>query len=402
MFRDSLCGVRVVDFSHVLAGPVATMMLADLGADVIKVEPPQGEMGRRLGPPWINGESAIYLSVNRNKRGIAMDLKSPAGRQAALRLVRGADIVVENFRPGVMRQLGLDYETVSADNRALVYCSISAYGQAGPFRSRPGVDGIMQAASGLMSTLGVDGDDPAKVATPVADMAGGYVATISILAAYLAARQSRQGEWLDISLYNAAIMLQQTGYASYFAAGKEPRKTGSAAPYAAPNEAYPTRDGWIMIAAYQPERWRKLCMLLDAPGLEQDPRFASNEGRVANRHALREELAPRFMARDTAQWQRLLTEADILCAPVAGYAQVAGSAEYAASGLDTVVRHPVAGAVRLPGFVPGPAHAPDGPSRDRAAPAIGEHAAEILREIGYGPADIEAFNGTLKSMTETR
>ncbi|OZI25965.1 carnitine dehydratase [Bordetella genomosp. 9] len=390
-------GVRVIDFSHVLAGPVATMMLADLGADVIKVEAPQGEMGRRLGPPWINGVSAIHLSVNRNKRGIAMDLKSPSGREAALRLIRGAHVVVENFRPGVMRQLGLDYETVSAANPGLVYCSISAYGQTSPFRTRPGVDGIMQAASGLMSTMGTDGGDPVKVAAPVADMAGGYFAAISILAAYIAARQSGQGERLDISLYNAAIMLQQTNYASYFAAGMDPRKMGSAAPYAAPNEAYPTRDGWIMVAAYQPDRWRALCALLDAPGLEQDPRFATNESRVAHRSDLRQALAARFLTRDTAQWQRLLLEADILCAPIARYGEVVASDEYAASGIDSMVTHPVAGVVRLPGFVPGPAHANLGTARDRAAPLIGEHAAEILREIGYDEADIAAFDTAFRT-----
>jgi crotonobetainyl-CoA:carnitine CoA-transferase CaiB-like acyl-CoA transferase len=392
MFRKSLCGVRVVDFSHVLAGPVATMMLADLGADVVKVEPPEGEMGRRLGPPWIHGESAIFLSVNRNKRSIALDLKTPSGRETAMQLIGGADIVVENFRPGVMRRLGLDYETVSSANRRLVYCSISAYGQAGPFRDRAAVDGVIQAASGLMSTMGAIDADPVKVATPVADMVAGYLATISILAAYHAARQGGQGEWLDISLYNAAIMLQQTGYASYFASGAEPQKTGSAAPYAAPNEAYPTRDGWIMIAAYQPSRWSALCAVLGTPDLERDERFATNDRRVENRLALREALAPRFREQGTAEWQRRLAGADILCAPVARYSEVVGSAEYAASGMDSYMEHPIAGTVRLPAFAPGPAHASHAHARDKAAPAVGQHTAEILEEAGCGPAGIAALD----------
>jgi len=397
MFRKSLCGVRVVDFSHVLAGPVATMTLADLGADVVKVEPPQGEMGRRLGPPWINGESAIHLSVNRNKRGMALDLKTSLGREVALRLIGDADIVVENFRPGVMRDLGLDYNTVSQANPSLVYCSISAYGQSGPLRDRPGVDGVMQAASGLMSAMGVAGGDPVKTAVPVADMAAAYIATISILAAYHSASRSGQGEWLDISLYNATLMLQQIGYASYFASGFEPEKAGSAAPYACPNEAYATRDGWIMIAAYQPERWHALCALLHMPFLKSDPRFVTNEDRVGNRDALRQALAPALSCCDTSEWVRRLSAADILCAPVATYGDVVRSPEFAASGVDSSVRHPKAGSVRFPGFVPGPAHACGAVRQDVAAPTLGQHTAEILAELGFGPGGMNAARSMTKS-----
>ncbi|MFA4913650.1 MAG: CoA transferase [Burkholderiaceae bacterium] len=396
MFRKSLCGVRVIDFSHVLAGPVATMTLADLGADVVKVEPPQGEMGRRLGPPWINGESAIHLSVNRNKRGMVLDLKTPVGHEAALRLMRDADIVVENFRPGVMRDLGLDYDTVSQGNPGLVYGSISAYGQSGPLRDRPGVDGVMQAATGLMSAVGVAGGDPVKMSVPVADMAAGYLATISILAAYHAASQSGQGQWLDISLYNATLMLQQIAYASYFATGVEPAKTGSAAPYASPNEAFATRDGWIMIAAYQPGRWHALCTLLQLPSLALDPRFATNEDRVSNRDALRQALAPRLLCCETSEWVRRLSQADILCAPVASYGDVVRSPEFAASGIDSFVEHPTAGRVRFPGFVPGPAHASRTSHQDVAAPTLGQHTTEILAELGFEPSDVTAASGTFK------
>ncbi len=396
MLRDSLRGVRVVDFSHVLAGPVATMMLADLGAEVVKVEPPLGELGRRLGPPWIRGESAIHLSVNRNKRGIELDLKTPQGREAALRLIRTADVVVENFRPGVMAGLGLDYASVSADHPGLVYCSISAYGQTSPLRDRAGVDGVIQAASGLMSTMGAAGTDPVKMPTPVADMTAGYIATVSILAAHCASRQSGHGEWLDISLYNATLMLQQIGYASYFASGVEPEKTGSAAAYAAPNEAYATRDGWIMIAAYHPGRWHALCLALDLAGLASESRFATNEDRVAHRDALRQVLTERLMREDTAYWVSRLSAVDILCAPVASYGDVVNSTEYAASGLDSFVEHPIAGRVRIPGFVPGPAHAHCADSVDRAAPTLGQHTAQVLGELGLGQADMESQSGDFK------
>ncbi|TWG88884.1 crotonobetainyl-CoA:carnitine CoA-transferase CaiB-like acyl-CoA transferase [Cupriavidus gilardii J11] len=391
MLKRSLRGLRVVDFSHVLAGPVCTMMLADMGADVIKIEPPGGELGRQIGPPWIAGESAVYLSVNRNKRGIALDLKCADGREVARRLIQQADVVVENFRPGVMRSLGLDYDTVAAGHRKLVYCSISAYGQTGPLRERPGVDGIIQAISGLMSTLGTPHGEPVKVAIPVADMITGYLATIAILAACRAAQQSGKGEYLDISLYNATLMLQQIGYASYFATDAVPVKTGSAAPYAAPNEAFQTRDGWLMIAAYHPKRWQALCAVLGAPELEHDPRFASNASRVAHRDALRQALEPLFQQRATAAWVQELAEHDILCAPVAGYDDVIRSEEYAASGVDSWVEHPIAGKVRMPGFAPGPAHRADAGDSDLPAPTLGQHGRQILEECGYSQAGIRAM-----------
>lgn len=391
MFQQSLRGLKVIDFSHVLAGPVCTMMLADMGADVIKIEPPGGELGRQIGPPWIGGESAVYLSVNRNKRGIVLDLKCAQGREVAQRLARGADVVVENFRPGVMKGLGLDYPTLAAVNPRLVYCSISAYGQQGPLRDRAGVDGIIQAAGGLMSTLGEPDGAPVKVSIPVTDMVTGYLATIAILAARASAQQRGRGEHLDISLYNATLMLQQIGFASYFATHTVPARTGSAAPYAAPNEAYQTRDGWIMVAAYHPQRWHALCTALGANELERDERFASNASRVAHRQALRQALEPLFRQKDTGAWVQLLAAHDILCAPVATYDEVVRSPEYAASGIDSWVDHPIAGPVRLPAFVPGPAHAIPGTRAATAAPILGEHTRQILEECGYNAHAIETL-----------
>jgi len=391
MFKRSLRGLRVVDFSHVLAGPVCTMMLADMGADVIKIEPPGGELGRQIGPPWIAGESAVYLSVNRNKRGMALDLKCDGGREVARRLIDRADVVVENYRPGVMQAFGLDYDTLAASNRRLVFCSISAYGQAGLLRGRPGVDGIIQAASGLMSTLGVADGEPVKVATPVADMVTAYMATIAILAAYHATQRSGQGQHLDISLYNATLMLQQIGYASYFASDTAPTKAGSAAPYAAPNEAYQTLDGWIMVAAYHPKRWHALCAVLGAEELEHDPRFCTNECRVAHRDALRRVLTPLFRQRGTDVWVNRLAELDILCAPVADYHDVVRSQAYAASGIDSWVDHPIAGKVRMPGFAPGPAHAATAHDPITAAPTLGQHSRQILNECGYDTAEVDTM-----------
>jgi crotonobetainyl-CoA:carnitine CoA-transferase CaiB-like acyl-CoA transferase len=394
MLRDSLQGVRILDFSHVLSGPVCTMTLADLGADVVKIEPPAGELGRAIGPPWINGESAVFMSVNRNKRSLAIDLKSDAGRKAILEMVKSADVLVENFRPGVMAKLGLDYSTLQRSNNALVYCSISAFGQTGAHSGRPGVDGVIQAESGLMSTLGEAGTNPLKVPVPVADMVGGYLATIAILGALHTARREHRGQYLDISLYNAAIMLQQIGFASFFASGNDPERIGSAAPYACPNEAYPTRDGWLMVVAYHPERWHALCDVIGMPALEADARFATNQDRVHHRAALQQILSELFQKKTTAEWMDVLSRRDILCAPVNRYREVVESAEYRESGIDSTLYHPLAGTVRMPGF------GLDGPGAqtrdDRPPPLPGQHSIEVLSSFGISEKTLtELIDGGL-------
>lgn len=392
MLGDSLTGLKVLDFSHVLAGPVASMTLADLGAHVVKIEPLDGEIGRRIGPPWLHGESPTFMSVNRNKHSLAVDLKSPEGRAAIQQMARSADVIIENFRPGVMEKLGLGYASLSRQNPRLVYCSISAFGQEGPLSARPGVDGMIQAVSGLMSTLGEPASPPAKVPTPIADMTTGYLATIAILAALRRARTERGGQHLDVSLYNAAVMLQQTSFAAYFASGREPEKSGSAAPYASPNEVYPTADGWIMVVAYHPARWRALCELLALREYESDARFATNDGRVTNRDALRDVLSARFRADTTAAWVERLGAKDIICAPVLSYDQVMASPEYAASGLSCEVDHPVAGRMRTHRFMPGPRHEPDeATDHPTPAPVAGQHSAEVLSLYGIKDDDIEAL-----------
>jgi crotonobetainyl-CoA:carnitine CoA-transferase CaiB-like acyl-CoA transferase len=381
MFRESMRGIRVLDFTHVVAGPVCTMTLADLGADVVKIEPLTGEIGRKVGPPWLGEQSVISLSVNRNKRSLAIDLKTPAGLRAVRRMVSQADVLVESFRPGVMRALGLDHAVVAVDNPGLVYCSISAFGQESPARERPGVDGVMQAVTGLMSTLGHPECGPAKVQVPVADMVTGYLASVAVLAALREVRDGKPGQHLDVSLYNATIMLQQVGFASFLSSAIEPKRLGSAAPYAAPNEALGTADGWIMVAAYDTTRWAALCQVLDAPGLLADPRFASNADRVANRPALRAELSSMFARRTTKSWLEILAAKDILCAPVAGYRDVVESAEYRASGVETT-----AGAVRMPGFVLGPSQPAGAP--DRPAPLPGQHSRAVLAEYGLSGPEV--------------
>jgi crotonobetainyl-CoA:carnitine CoA-transferase CaiB-like acyl-CoA transferase len=386
MPRDSLNGVRVIDFSHVLAGPVCSMTLADLGAHVVKIEPPDGEIGRRIGPPWISGESAVFISVNRNKHSVAIDLKTEAGRQIVLRMLRDADVLVENFRPGVMNSMGLGFDALRELNPRLVYCSISAFGQKGASSKRPGVDGVIQAVSGLMSTLGTTNDEPLKVPIPVADMMGGYLASIAILGALHRVRTGGSGQHLDVSLYNATLMMQQIGFAAFFASGREPEKTGSAAPYACPNEAFPTQDGWIMVVAYHPQRWHALCEVLAMPALRADPRFATNDDRVRHRATLHQILAARFAERTTAQWMERLAARDILCAPVASYRDVVETAEYAECGLAQTIDHPGAGSMRTHGFALGPSDSPSAP--DLPAPLIGQHTLQMLQQYGFADSEI--------------
>jgi crotonobetainyl-CoA:carnitine CoA-transferase CaiB-like acyl-CoA transferase len=387
MLRDSLSGIRVLDFSHVVAGPVCGMLLGDMGADVCKIEPLDGELGRMIGPPWQNGESLVALSVNRSKRGLAVDLKNDAGRAVLQRMAEQADILIESFRPGVMGKFGLDAKSLLRKNPRLVYCSISAYGQDGPGRDKPGVDGVIQAAAGLMATLGEENGTPAKVGIPIADMATGYLATVATLSALHKARTTGRGQHLDVSLFNATVMLQHLGMAFHLATGAEPAKLGSAAPYAAPNEAFPTADGWIMVAAYQPARWQKLCELIDIDALREDPRFADNEARVRNRVELHVALDPIFQLRSTQHWLDLLSTGDILCAPIASYEQVRSSAVYQSNRIEVVTEHPVAGTVRMPGLAFGDATT----HPYRAAPAPGQHSSEILAEYGIDLEEIRAL-----------
>ncbi|WP_426954320.1 CaiB/BaiF CoA transferase family protein [Muricoccus radiodurans] len=387
MLEEALEGVVVLDFGQLIAGPVCGMWLADMGATVIKVEPPEGELGRQLGPPWLNGESVTALSGNRNKLGMAIDLKHPAAQAVVRRIIPGTDVLIENFRPGVMERLGLGGAALRALRPNLIRCSISAYGQEGPWSGRPGVDGIIQAATGLMSGISSPMGEPGKAPLPLADMTGALFATIAVLAALRRRDREGMGAELDISLYNSMLMLQNLGLATFHATGEVGTPGGSAAPYAAPNEALPTRDGWIMVAAYQQGRWGQLCAVIGHPELTEDPRFRTNGDRVRNRAALRDALFPIFQARDTAHWHATLVAADIIAAPVANHAEVTRTDQYASSGIEVSLDHPIAGTFRMPGFALGsrpaaPRHPP---------PRVGEHSRELLGRFGFDAAEIETL-----------
>lgn len=374
---ESLAGLRVIDFTQVAAGPTCTMMLADRGADVIKIEPPSGDLGRQLGPPWLEGHSVIHLALNRNKRGMVLDLKKPADVEFARSLVSDADILVESFRPGVMERLGLGYDSLKELNPALIYCSISAYGQNGADREKPGVDGAVQAVSGLMSTTGFPGGPPVKIQAPVIDMLTGFLATMSVLDAVLLRSRGGSGRWLDVSMYSCAMQMQQTALASYLTSGELPKRTGNAAPYSAPNEVYETADGWLLVAAYHPERWNSFCECLGKPELLKDERFATSPLRVANRGELTALITPELKKKTTREWMDMLSAVDIICAPVLDYEGVTGSEQFIRAALSARVSQPGIGELRVvPPMAVEASRVPQATVL-RPAPRLGEHTEEI-------------------------
>jgi crotonobetainyl-CoA:carnitine CoA-transferase CaiB-like acyl-CoA transferase len=384
-----MAGMRVLDLSQGAAGPTCGMLLAELGADVVKVEPPGGEWGRGLGPPFVGGVAAAFLGMNRNKRSLAVDLKQPGAADVVLRLAAASDVVVESFRPGVADRLGIGYEAMAARNPRLVYVAISAFGQQGPWRDRPGVDGVVQAMSGLMSVTGTEDGPPVKVGVPAADMAGGFFAVQAVLAALLERERTGRGQRADVSLLDALLAFQLVPLTMYMAAGQPPSRLGSAAPYAAPNEAFATRDGHVMVAAYTLQRWPRFCQALGHPELATDPRFDTNEKRVRDRDAFRAVLEPVFRQHTTAEWVTRLDEADVICGPLLSYPELVASEHVAGNGVLVTTEHPELGAVRT---VAGPIRlggAPPDPGRP--GPVLGEHSEEVLAEHGFSEAERHAL-----------
>ncbi len=381
-----LAGVRVLDVSQVMAGPFCSMMLGDMGADVIKIEPPgSGDQSRgAMGFKLKGSDSLGFIAMNRNKRSVALNLKSEAGRGVFEKLVATADILVENYRPGAARRLGIDYPTLSAINPRLIYASISGFGQTGPWRLRPGFDLIAQAMSGIMSVTGDPNGPPAKAGVPVADIGCALFAVYGILSAYIARQQSGRGQQVDASLFEAGIAFSVWDICDYWGTGKIPTKLGTANRMSAPYEAVRARDTYFVIGANNNRLWLGLCELIGRADLARDPRFSTIADRLANRRALIAELETSF-ATDTADaWiERLLAEG-IPAGPIYDYAQALGSEHAREREMVMEIDHPVEGKVRSIGF---PVKLSATPQRvRRAPPLLGADTAAILRELGIDAA----------------
>jgi crotonobetainyl-CoA:carnitine CoA-transferase CaiB-like acyl-CoA transferase len=376
-----LAGIRVLDISQVMAGPFCCMLLADMGADVIKVEPPKlGDSTRHSMGFRLKGEdSPGFLALNRNKRSIALDLKSEADREVLYALVKTADVVVENARPGVADRLGMGYETLKALNPRLVYASISGFGQTGPWSQRPGFDLIAQAMSGVLSSNGFPGMEPAKNSIAVADLGAGLFSVYGILSAIIGRDKSGEGQYVDASLLEAALGLSIWESTEFWGTGKSPTPIGSANRMSAPYQAVAASDGWFVIGAANQGLWSTFIGVLDRRELQDDPRYSTNAARVANRVELIQDLAPTFITRTKQEWIDALLAAGVPAAPILDYGEALSSEQAVARNMVLDVPHPVEGSFRALGF---PVKMSGTPQEIRLPPPLlNEHADEIRREL---------------------
>ncbi len=382
-----LAGMRVLELAHIMAGPVCGLMLADMGADVVKVEKPEGDDSRRFLPPDINGESAAFMMMNRNKRGIVLDLKQAPAKDALRRLLMHADVVIENYRKGTMDRLGLGYEELRRGNPGLIYCEVSGFGRTGPYAERGGFDLIAQGMSGLMAITGEgEGRPPVKVGAPVTDITAGILAALGVVAAYARRLQTGEGQRVDTSLFEAGIVHTYWQSAIAFATGLSPGPMGSAHPLNAPYQAFETAGGWINVGAANQRNWERLTVVLEAPELLSEPLFQTNRKRMENLATLQERLAPIFRRRSTAEWLAALQAADVPAGPVLSVAEMHRHPQTVAREMVVDISHPVAGATKAIGL---PLKFSATPGRTGGpAPLLGEHTSQVLAEIGFAPGEI--------------
>ncbi len=388
--KGPLDGVKVLELCQVMAGPTCGMLLADLGADVVKVEKlPGGDDTRAYAEPQVNGESAAFLAMNRNKRSIALDLKQPAGQVALKRLVRDADVLIENFRKGTMEKFGLGYDALRAINPGLIYCAITGYGRTGPYADKGGFDLVAQGASGLMSITGEPGREPVKCGPPVCDINGGMLGALGIVAAYVHRLRTGAGQMVDTSLLEAGIHTTFWHSAIFFATGVSPAPTGSAHVLSAPYQAFPSRDGWVTIGGANPANWERLARMMALPELLDDSRFKTNTDRMCNRAALFDLLAQKTRERTTQELVRALDAAGIPAGPVNTIGEMLADPHVLAREMVVETVHPVAGPTKALGL---PIKFTATPGRvRRPAPMLGEHTREVLREAGFADAEIDAL-----------
>ena len=381
-----LTGIRVVELGNYMAAPFCGMQLADLGAEVIKVEHPDGGDQVRQSAPLVDGEGSAFMRLNRNKRSLALDLKTSQGAEIFRKLVATADAVVENLRPGTMKDLGLDYETLRSINPGLVYVAASGWGQDGPLRDQPGMDIMAQARSGLMSITGTAGGDPVKVGVPVCDLVCALYGALAAVAALYARRSDGQGQFIDVSLLEAGVSLAIWEAGRFFATGEIPKPSGSAHQSAAPYQAFRSADGWLTIGATTKFNWMALCRTLGLEGLLDDDRYVDASTRHHNRVALADTIESVTVTRPTAHWLAVLGDAGVPCAPIQDFGQVFTDPHLLARNYFWDGPHRTAGRVRQLGSPM--RFSRTSVRRDTAGPLLGEDSAELLAELGYGPVDV--------------
>jgi crotonobetainyl-CoA:carnitine CoA-transferase CaiB-like acyl-CoA transferase len=385
-----LAGVRVLELAQIMAGPTCGMLLADLGADVIKVErAPGGDDTRHMNRPSVGGESAAFLAMNRNKRGIALNLKLAPGQAALKRMVSRVDVLTENYRKGALDKLGLGYEALKGLNPTLIYCSISGYGRTGPYADKGGFDLVAQGMSGLMSVTGEPGGAPVKVGPPVCDINAGMLAALGIVAAYVHRLKTGEGQLVDTSLYEAGIQQTYWHSAIYFATGEAPGPSGSAHILSAPYQAFRAADGWLTIGGANQANWERLARVLGAPEWLDDPRFRTNADRMKNLAELSALMNERLKARGVRDWITRLEAEGVPCGPIQSIAEMAADPQTAARGMVVELAHPRAGRTRALGLPVKLSATPGGVTRP--APLFGEHTREVLGEFGFSATEIDAL-----------
>jgi formyl-CoA transferase len=384
--KQALRGVRVLDLTQVMAGPFCAMLLGDQGADVIKIEPPEGDATRRMGKSF-GKESVCFWAMNRNKRAMTLNLKDPRAQEIVRTLAAQTDILVENYRPGVMKAFGLDYEQLRAVNPRLIYASISGFGSTGPYAQRGGFDLVAQGMSGIMSITGEVDMPPVKCGIPVTDLGAGLLALQAILSAYIHRLQTGEGQFVDTSLFEAGVALSVWESTEYFTTGDIPQPMGSAHRMSAPYQAIRCADGYITLGAANQRTWERFAQTVGLPELTERPEYRENSSRVKHRQQLAKDIEVVTSTRPREHWLALLEEAGVPCGPINNYAEVFADPHVQARGLAQEMDHPVGGRIKVLGPAVKMSETPA--QLARRAPLYGEHTAEILREIGYAENQIQ-------------